>query len=347
MSLGYCSREHQRSHWKSHKMECQRIVEAAAAASGEGAAGGGAPDGAPEGKDAGGGDGEVAGQPTPVARHAMLRATMEEDAFDINTTRCGPHRRCALNFALGGRDEPIDEDAVKLVLDAPGLNIHATCSGGQTFLWIQCSAGWTRNVELLLADGRINPNQSCTVTGSSPLHVAANMGIDLCVKLLLADPRVDPNITDLEGYTPLNNAANLGTDSSVALLLASDNRVDVNLASANGMTPLTSACLQLAATFDQVGALETPTRCLVLLLKSRRISDYYMKENIAHLRQQCMPTRAPDRHRRGRRQAPDLLPKDGPPPPARARGRAPRRAPLVRVVPQAHPRPRPRQVCAV
>ena len=48
--------------------------------------------------------------------------------------------------------------------------------------------------------------------------------------------------------------------------------------------------MQLAATFDQVGAPEPPTRCLVLLLKSRRISNYYMKENIAYLRS-CMPTR--------------------------------------------------------
>ena len=30
-SLGYCSREHQRSDWKAHKKECQRIVTAEAA----------------------------------------------------------------------------------------------------------------------------------------------------------------------------------------------------------------------------------------------------------------------------------------------------------------------------
>ena len=48
-SIGYCSREHQRSDWKSHKMECQHIVTAETASSGEGAAGGGAPDAALEG----------------------------------------------------------------------------------------------------------------------------------------------------------------------------------------------------------------------------------------------------------------------------------------------------------
>ena len=49
-TLGYCSREHQRSDWKTHKKECQRIVKAAAASGEGGAAGGGAPDSAPEGK---------------------------------------------------------------------------------------------------------------------------------------------------------------------------------------------------------------------------------------------------------------------------------------------------------
>jgi hypothetical protein len=154
-SVGYCSREHQRSDWKAHKKVCQRIVKAEAA-SGEGAAGGGAPDGAaPEGKDAGGGDGEVAEQPTPVARLVSLRAMMKDDAFDINTTPCGPRGLCALEFALGDWDEPIDEDAMKLVLAAPGLNIHVTCPKGRTALYGQCSLGRSRNVELLLADGRM------------------------------------------------------------------------------------------------------------------------------------------------------------------------------------------------
>jgi hypothetical protein len=291
-SVGYCSREHQRSDWKSHKKVCQRIVKGEAAASGEGgAAGGGASEAAAEGKDAGGGDGgEVAEQPTPVARHDTLRAMMEEDAFDINTTPCGPRGLCALEFALGFGDEPIDEDAVKLVHDAPGLNIHLTDPKGRTILWGQCNMGRTRNVELLLADGRIDPNQCSTDTGSSPLNVVANMGRDLCVKLLLADPRVDPNLASLQGYTPLNTAANTGKDGCVALLLE-DSRVDVHRASTDGMTPLISACMQLAKGFDQVGASEPPTRCLVLLLKSRRISSYYMKESIAFLRRHCMPTR--------------------------------------------------------
>ena len=43
---------------------------------------------------------------------------------------------------------------------------------------------------------------------------------------------------------------------------------------------------------DRVGATDgkDPTRCLVRMLKSRRISNYYMKESIAFLRHNCMPT---------------------------------------------------------
>jgi hypothetical protein len=160
---------------------------------------------------------------------------MEDDAFDINTTPCGPGKEFALLFALGALDEHIDEDAVKMVLDAPGLNVLATTPAGQTMLWAQCSLGRSRNVELLLADGRIDPNQRSSDTGESPLHIAANLGNDLCVKLLLADPRVDPNLANLRGHTPLNIAANLGEDSCVALLLA-DERVDVVRATADGMT---------------------------------------------------------------------------------------------------------------
>ena len=121
-SRGYCSKEHQRDDWKAHKVECKRVSKALKAAKAEGGAagGGGAGTAAVEGKDAGGaasggglavpaeeidagGDGGGAvEQPTPVARHITILAKMEEDAFDINTTPCGPHRLCALEFALGG-----------------------------------------------------------------------------------------------------------------------------------------------------------------------------------------------------------------------------------------------------
>ena len=145
---GYCSKKHQHDDWKAHKVECKRITKARKA-------GGGGHAAAAEGKDAGDvGGGE---EPTPP-RHITLRALMEEDGFDINTSPCGPDDISPIGFALGAGDDPIDEVAVKMVLDAPGLNIHLRSRLGRTVLAVQCSYGRSRNVELLLADGRIDPN---------------------------------------------------------------------------------------------------------------------------------------------------------------------------------------------
>ena len=293
-SLGYCSREHQRSDWKAHKVECQRIVKAGRRRRGKAAQrGAGQQTAAPEGKDAGGGDGgEVVGAADAVARHDHApghdgggRLRHQHDA--LRTARVW-----ALWFALGAEDEPIDEDAVKLVLDAPGLNIHVTSPKGRTVLWDQCSLGRSRNVELLLADGRIDPNQRSTDDGKTR-HCTSprTRGGTSASSFFSRTPGSTRTLPDLEGYTPLNTAANTGRDGCVELLLA-DGRVDVNRAHADGQTPLISACMQLVQAIDQIGAPELPTRCLVLLLKSRRISDYYMKESIAFLRQRCMPTRA-------------------------------------------------------
>jgi ankyrin repeat protein len=190
----------------------------------------------PEGKVAG----DVCGgeEPTPP-RHITLRALMGEGAFDINTTPCRPRGWRALWFALGVEDEPIDEVAVKLVLDASGLNIHVTNRRGSTVLGNQCSWGRSRNVELLLADGRIDPNQR-DAEGQTPLRSAASLGEVRCVELLLADGRVDPNQRDAKGKTPLCIAANLGKNRCVELLLA-DPRVDPNLCARDGYTPLNIA----------------------------------------------------------------------------------------------------------
>jgi ankyrin repeat protein len=250
---------------------------------------------------------------------------MKEDAFDINETRCGPNGWTALFFALGELNEPHDEKAVKLVLGAPGVDVNAPGHLGQSVLLVQCGLGRSRNVELLLADPRVDVNQvdleghsplytaanhgmdRCvellladprmdvnqvnTITGAFPLFTAANQGRDSCVELLLSDPRVDVNQVDAVGHSPLFVAANQGKDRCLALLLA-DDRVDVCRASADGMTPLLSACMQLMTSMDQVGAGggNDPARCLVLMLKSRRLPKHNVEETIRRMGH-CMPTR--------------------------------------------------------
>jgi hypothetical protein len=85
---------------------------------------------------------------------------MKDEGFDINKTGCGPYGRTPLSFALGvDDDDPIDEDAVKLVLAVPGLEFKVTETGGFTHLLMQCGYGRSRNIEFLLADARDDPNQ--------------------------------------------------------------------------------------------------------------------------------------------------------------------------------------------
>ena len=68
--------------------------------------------------------------------------------------------------------------------------------------------------------------------------------------------------------------------------------MDVCRASNTGMTPLVSACMQLMKSMDRVGATDgkDPARCLVLMLKSRRIPIQSLAHSIAFLRP-YIPTR--------------------------------------------------------
>ena len=184
--------------------------------------------------------------------------------FDINATLCSnitfscdgePIRETPLNFALGLKGEPHDPAAVQQVLDAPGVDVNATDKFGQTALLLQCMRGRSLNVKLLLADPRVNPNLACS-EGNTPLNFAACHGADRCVEVLLADERVDVSLT---------NAAS--------------------------QTPLVSACTQLVMSMGQVGASEgnDPTRTLVNMLKSRRISPSMLVNGIVFMRR-IMPT---------------------------------------------------------
>jgi hypothetical protein len=205
-------------------------------------------------------------------------------------------------------------------------DINANVVGtDNSLLLLQCSKGNSRNVALLLAVSQLNPNLPEPSKGRTPLCVAAFHGNDDCVKLLLADERVDPNLADFEGFTPLSSAASEGQVGCLRLLLSdarvdvnqaithgetplfvaantsadrcaelllADSRVDVTRASATGQTPLAAACMQLMTSMNQVGAPgdNDPTRCLVLMLKSRRIPKHNLKKSITYLGP-AMPTR--------------------------------------------------------
>jgi ankyrin repeat protein len=200
-----------------------------------------------------------------------------------------------LDFACGGQGDPYDADAVKLALRMPGMDINRMNPKGETVIEKQCSSGRSRNVALLLADARLNPNllnpggALQSYGGGTPLTVSAGHGSVLCLKLLLADHRVDPNLRASDGRAPLYLAAHENKVACVEVLLA-DGRVDVCLGlphhSTGTWSPLVGSCVQLMKSMNnQVGTVEgiDPTRSLVIMLKSRRIPADNLMISIAVL----------------------------------------------------------------
>ena len=81
--------------------------------------------------------GRPAGERTTRARHDVLRGRMDEDEFDVRVLDfaasfggrmevVGAKGWSALDFALGTTGDPYDEDAVKLALSAPGLDVNVS-----------------------------------------------------------------------------------------------------------------------------------------------------------------------------------------------------------------------------
>ena len=209
------------------------------------------------------------------------------DGLDVNATD-EEGQTFLFQQCLWGRSRNVE-----LLLGDPRVDPNLEePKGGMSPLAVAANLGHDRCVALLLADDRVDPNLAGAgptadgVPSQTPLRQAVTMGRVGCVKLLLADKRVDPNRANAQdGYTPLNSAANAGMDRCVELLVA-DKRVDVCRADVTGETPLISACVELMKSMDQVGVAGSsdPTRSLVVLLKSRRISRNNLKKDIAFFR---------------------------------------------------------------
>ena len=204
---------------------------------------------------------------TTQDRYVALQVHMQllGDRFNSMTTPCGPRKKRSLEYALGvGNDEPFDKNAVNLVLGEEDMDPNVSnYTPPCTHVMRECIRGRYRNVELLLADGRIDPDQP-SEAGFFPLYAAAQFGWPRCLKLLLADGRADPNQVDSEGSTPLVAAVNFGHHRCVELLLA-EPRVNPNG---------DSSIIRQVPVFQ--AARKGNERCLALLLADPRVDPNKM-----------------------------------------------------------------------
>jgi len=136
-----------------------------------------------------------------------------------------------------------NREVVELLL-ADGRIDPAKCDyRGYSVLHAACHSGKIEVIPPLLEDSRIIDlfSQPTRIDYSSPLHLACFNGNYEIVRLLLNNPLFDPNQLDAEEVTPFHVAASLGRIETCKLLLA-DERVDVNLALHENKLPFTRVC---------------------------------------------------------------------------------------------------------
>jgi len=161
-----------------------------------------------------------------------------------------------------------NQEELRLLLPQESLNSDAGNCNGRQRLSQAAERGDEREVELLLKDGRLDPNSrdnDCTpllwvvkfYPRISEDFKRRRLKYQTVAKLLLADLRVDPNCRDGDGRTPLSYAAERGTRELVGLLLSND-RIDPDCADSDGRTPLSRAASENHK--EVVAMLITPAR---------------------------------------------------------------------------------------
>lgn len=93
-------------------------------------------------------------------------------------------------------------DAVRVLLQAKGIEINAANEDGLTSLHLAVTRGCTDTVRVLLQAKGIDIN-SANEDRQTPLHFAASLGHTDIVKVLLQTKGIDVNAEDKNGWTPL------------------------------------------------------------------------------------------------------------------------------------------------
>ena len=184
---------------------------------------------------------------------------------------------------------------VKILLAARSIDVNLADNAGRTPLWAAVNQeertagedqGHLKCVELLLQAPGIQINKA-DQDGKTPLGIAAIK----CLKLLLKAPGIAVNKATKDGRTPLTSASNLGKFKCIEALIE-DPRVDINQPLHDGSFPLWHACVHVRTAMNGMGACDgrtddntDPIRGLVLLLRSRRVSEAAFDQAIKNTRQ--------------------------------------------------------------
>ena len=138
--------------------------------------------------------------------------------------------------AAASRGLDCHREVVKMLLDGGAQPNLADTISGQTPLHLAAERGHGEVVQVLLENG--SEPDMVDASGKTPLHMAALDGHHLVVELLLQSG-ANPNATEEDGKTPLHFAAEKGHTGVVKRLL--ENGSEPNMADGRGKTPLNMA----------------------------------------------------------------------------------------------------------
>jgi ankyrin repeat protein len=155
---------------------------------------------------------------------AVVELLLSDRRTNPNATNFRPGRNTALMFV---RLRLLFTQPLKLIY--PNSTLAALAQQA-------AHSGHTGVVEMLLADGRADPNLR-DFDGDTAFSIAVVASHVEVARLLLADERVNPNIADMHGVTAVGVAAS-HTDASIMELIVGNRRVDLNLQDQSGRTPL-------------------------------------------------------------------------------------------------------------
>ncbi len=111
-----------------------------------------------------------------------------------------------------------NQEGMKLILQAPNLDVNALDDKGNNALTLAATKGRMGCMRLLLSHPSIQVNK-CDANGHLPLIQALSYNHQDCVRLLLAAPGINVNSRNRAGDTPLVWAAAKGNTEAVRALL--------------------------------------------------------------------------------------------------------------------------------
>ena len=119
-----------------------------------------------------------------------------------------------LHELYSGKRTFCGSEAIIACLNAKGVNLSIQNIQGQTSIHCMLTAGRHRDLKLILAKMKIDPNVK-DYQGHTLLHIACQANNFEAVQLLLTTAKADPSLEDNKGHTPLT----IATDPEIIKLL--------------------------------------------------------------------------------------------------------------------------------